>query len=106
MKNYTNTITVEGNKTVYALLNQKTGEVFLGEATCSPQDKKNYNVGIAIAKHRAHLLRCESDIANVENAIQELTEALAVYRKKLEGLEYEKDSREFELDELIYGLRD
>ncbi len=103
MKNYKHYIEIEEGSTVYTLVNEKTGEVFTGKAKCNSCDKNNYNLGIAIAKNRAHLQRCQAELQEVYDTIDKLNEALKAYQKVVVSLEYEQESREDKLDELIYS---
>lgn len=46
-------IKIKERTTIVRVLNTETGEVFIGNAVCSPDDDMDYNVGINIATRRA-----------------------------------------------------
>lgn len=90
--NFKEEININGKETHCIILNTSTGEVYCGKATRSDNDKNDYNVGVGLARSRAHIVKCESVINDIDfqlallyEDIKELSKLRIKYENELDG---------------------
>lgn len=79
-------VVVRGKTVEVNLIDEKTGEVFIGQAHCSPNDTFNYQVGYEIANHRANIQKCADKIETLRNNIARAQEYIKKAKQEEEKL--------------------
>lgn len=102
MAKFEEKIMISGNVTICEVTNLETGEVFIGKATRQEGDKNDYNLGVKIAKSKAHIKRCEKALDDNSAEYLLLVNRLEELQKEYGKYETEKESREEFLESLKY----
>lgn len=90
--NFKEEININGKETHCTITNISTGEIYCGNATRSDNDKNDYNVGVKLARSRAHVVKCNSIINDIDfqltrlyKDIKELSKLRNKYENELDG---------------------
>ena len=102
MTKFEEKITINGDVTTCEVQNLETGEVFVGKATRQECDKNDYNLGIKIAKSKAHIKKCERALDDNTTEYLLLVNRLEELAKEYTKYETEKKNRE----EFLESLKD
>ena len=102
MAKFEEKITINGDVTICEVQNLETGEVFVGKATRQGCDKNDYNLGLKIAKSKAHIKKCERALDDNTAEYLLLINRLEELAKEYTKYETEKENRE----EFLESLKD
>lgn len=86
-------VVVRGKTVEVNLVDENSGEVFVGLAHCSPNDKFDYQTGYEIANQRANIEKCATRVSDLRNRIEQAEAFIAQSKKEVDKLVKEFNSR-------------